>query len=223
MATTRSRRIAGSILTVASAIALAGCQTESYPTAPSAAPGVMNLSQDRALAELQAVKEFQAVASLRHSKVDICHGTGNGHFDLINISAEAESVHRAHGDAGPGESVPNNAGFQFDSECHQVVAATPLACPCWTKYSQRQLVTLLNAAPVEPGTTPSCRVSPFVLATNQTTALVFASSSSVYGFACTLALPGQATVRLGLTPDPANQCVSEATAVVQQITWCPLK
>lgn len=225
MANTRSGKLAGSSLAVVLAIALAGCQTELHPIAPSPAPSpsVMNLSEDRALAELRAIKEFHAVASLRPSKVDMCHGTGNGSFHLINISADAESVHRAHGDARPGEPVPNNVSFQFNSECHQVAAATRLACPCWNTYSQQQLVTLLNAEPVVPGTTPSCRVSPFVLATNQATALVFASSSSVYGFACTLALPGQDTVLMqGLPVAQANQCVSEATALVPLITWCPL-
>src|SRR5687767_1305594 len=54
--------------------------------------------------------------------VNICHRTDRG-YHLINISRNAESAHRAHGDAAPGEGVPGDPSMRFDDACQQVVAS----------------------------------------------------------------------------------------------------
>jgi len=36
-------------------------------------------------------------------KVDVCHLTGNGSYNLINVSANAVPAHLAHGDGYPGQ------------------------------------------------------------------------------------------------------------------------
>jgi hypothetical protein len=50
-------------------------------------------------------------------KVQLCHRTGNGRYNLIEVGLSAEPAHRAHGDAKPGEAVPGNAGKVFGSSC----------------------------------------------------------------------------------------------------------
>jgi hypothetical protein len=54
-------------------------------------------------------------------KADVCHQTGNG-FQKINVSLNAVSSHRAHGDALPGEAVPGVPGYEFDASCAAVLA-----------------------------------------------------------------------------------------------------
>src|SRR5688572_29473367 len=55
--------------------------------------------------------------------LDICHATGDGRYRLINISVNAETAHRAHGDAAPGEGVPGDPSMRFDDACQQVAAS----------------------------------------------------------------------------------------------------
>jgi hypothetical protein len=50
-------------------------------------------------------------------KIDICHRTGSGRYNLINISVNAEPAHRAHGDAKIGEAVPGSPGKVFGPGC----------------------------------------------------------------------------------------------------------
>ena len=50
-------------------------------------------------------------------KVTLCHRTGNGSYHSINVSISAEPAHRAHGDAKPGEAVPDLPGRVFTSSC----------------------------------------------------------------------------------------------------------
>ena len=42
-------------------------------------------------------------------KVSLCHHTGNGEYQLIDVDVNAEPAHRAHGDAKVGEPVPGTA------------------------------------------------------------------------------------------------------------------
>jgi hypothetical protein len=50
-------------------------------------------------------------------KVQLCHRTGSGRYNLIEVGLSAEPAHRAHGDAKPGEAVPGSAGKAFSSSC----------------------------------------------------------------------------------------------------------
>lgn len=50
-------------------------------------------------------------------KVQLCHRTGNGRYQPIEVSSEAEPAHRAHGDGKVGEAVPGNAGKVFLAGC----------------------------------------------------------------------------------------------------------
>ena len=50
-------------------------------------------------------------------KVSLCHKKGKGRYQLITVGAPAEPAHRAHGDAKPGEPVPNETGKIFAADC----------------------------------------------------------------------------------------------------------
>lgn len=56
----------------------------------------------------------------RSPKITLCHAEGTGNYHLIDISLDAESAHRAHGDAKVGEAVPGQPGKTFDSACRPV-------------------------------------------------------------------------------------------------------
>jgi hypothetical protein len=57
-------------------------------------------------------------------KVEVCHRTAEGSYNLITIGEPAFDSHVAHGDASPGEPVPANGTFRFDGTC-ALVPATP--------------------------------------------------------------------------------------------------
>ena len=50
-------------------------------------------------------------------KVTLCHRTGAGFYVQISVGVSAEPAHRAHGDAKPGEAVPNQPGRTFSANC----------------------------------------------------------------------------------------------------------
>lgn len=50
-------------------------------------------------------------------RVQLCHRTGNGRYNLIEVSASAEPAHRGHGDARPYEAVPENPTRTFSASC----------------------------------------------------------------------------------------------------------
>jgi hypothetical protein len=50
-------------------------------------------------------------------KVQLCHRTGNGSYQLIEVSINAEPAHRAHGDGKIGEAVPGSPGKVFGAGC----------------------------------------------------------------------------------------------------------
>jgi hypothetical protein len=58
------------------------------------------------------------------SKVDVCHLEGNGSYIKINISENAFPSHVEHGDASPGEYVPDMPGWAFDETCTPYELAT---------------------------------------------------------------------------------------------------
>jgi hypothetical protein len=50
-------------------------------------------------------------------KVSLCHRTESGSYHLIDVSVNAESTHRAHGDGKIGEAVPGTQRQVFDESC----------------------------------------------------------------------------------------------------------
>jgi hypothetical protein len=50
-------------------------------------------------------------------KVTLCHRTGSGRYNVIEVSVNAEPAHRAHGDAKIGEAVPGRPGSVFGPGC----------------------------------------------------------------------------------------------------------
>ena len=55
-------------------------------------------------------------------KVSLCHSTGNGSYQLIDVSVSAEPAHRAHGDGAVGDPVPADLTKVFDRDCRPVGA-----------------------------------------------------------------------------------------------------
>lgn len=51
------------------------------------------------------------------AKVKLCHKTGSGRYQSIEVSVSAEPAHRAHGDGQIGEPVPGQAGKVFGAGC----------------------------------------------------------------------------------------------------------
>lgn len=51
------------------------------------------------------------------AKVQLCHRTGNGRYQLTEVSISAEAAHRAHGDGKIGEAVPDMPGKIFGPGC----------------------------------------------------------------------------------------------------------
>ncbi len=156
-------------------------------------------------------------AAMDETKVGVCHVVGDGGAHMINISVNAEPAHRAHGDARPGEPVPTDTSLLFDAECKQVPRPVPvalLACPCWNKYTQATLVGLVTAVSGKPWCLKS---ESFVsLSADQAVStLVYATSAGM----CVLKLNG-ANVVNSLTPQDANQCLAEATALLPSVSWC---
>ena len=59
----------------------------------------------------------QAAEEAPAAKVQLCHRTGNGRYQPIEVSVSAEPAHRAHGDGKVGEAVPGNASKVFLPGC----------------------------------------------------------------------------------------------------------
>lgn len=61
-------------------------------------------------------------------KTVVCHGTGDGSFHPISVSAKAVQAHLNHGDALPGEAVPGTEDgvFGFGDSCTPIFPVTVL-------------------------------------------------------------------------------------------------
>ena len=59
-------------------------------------------------------------------RVSLCHSTGNGSYQMIEVSASAEPAHRAHGDGKVGDQVPADPTKAFDANCRPVAASVNL-------------------------------------------------------------------------------------------------
>jgi hypothetical protein len=70
---------------------------------------------------------FGGTAPEEEPKVQLCHRTGNGSYHSIEVGVSAEPAHRAHGDAKPGEPVPNSPGNVFTASC--AVTQGPVPTP----------------------------------------------------------------------------------------------
>ena len=53
----------------------------------------------------------------RSLKVELCHRTGSGRYQLIDVSVNAEPAHRGHGDGAIGDPVPGDPDLRFDETC----------------------------------------------------------------------------------------------------------
>ena len=53
-------------------------------------------------------------------KISLCHKTGNGAYQLIDVSVSAEPAHRDHGDGAVGDRVPGDDTKVFGSSCQLV-------------------------------------------------------------------------------------------------------
>jgi hypothetical protein len=53
----------------------------------------------------------------RQARVDVCHLTGNGSYNLITVSESALDAHVRHGDGQPGDAIPDGSGWVFGEDC----------------------------------------------------------------------------------------------------------
>jgi hypothetical protein len=69
--------------------------------------------------------QFSASGGGGQVKVEVCHRREDGSFDLIVIGEPGFDAHVAHGDAVPGDPVPDMSGYVFDDACVPVAAVCP--------------------------------------------------------------------------------------------------
>ena len=116
------------------AVACSGNFNESTPAGPTAvggvAPGVGGVAIGGGTVSLAG----------RTPNVDVCHVTGNGSFQLLNVNGNALSAHLNHGDGVPDSPVlGSDPPKQFDDAC-VLVDVPPTGPP-----SCEQCVIELNA------------------------------------------------------------------------------
>ena len=96
--------------------------------------GVAETDADARRRGNQRKQGVRANKASKAGKVDICHRTGNGSYHLINVSGNAEKAHLRHGDALPGDPVPDEEGKVFGDDCRiedapptpEVICSPPL-------------------------------------------------------------------------------------------------
>ena len=99
------------------AVACGGNYSESTPAGPSAVGGTALSVGGTALGGGTVSLAAKA------PKVDVCHTTGDGSFQLLNVNGNALSAHLAHGDGIPGDG-------EFDENCDPVPVN---ACPYFSR------------------------------------------------------------------------------------------
>jgi hypothetical protein len=92
--------------------------------AGTAALGLSEVVATRGQSKQKARKQRARAARGKAGKVDVCHRTGNGSYRPINVSRNALDAHLRHGDAQPGDAVPDQEGMVFGDDC-SVEAAPP--------------------------------------------------------------------------------------------------
>jgi len=132
-------------------------------------------------------------------KVALCH-RADSQFHAIEVSANAEPAHRAHGDAKPGEPVPSDPSRVFDDGCR---AISPVAIEKFTNGQD---------ADQAPGPTIpiGSAVSWTYVITNRST-LTFTSLSVTDDRAVAVACP-----RILPPPGASVTCTGQGTAVAGQ-------
>ncbi|MGE0407412.1 MAG: fibronectin type III domain-containing protein [Candidatus Korobacteraceae bacterium] len=86
-----------------------------------------------------------AETSPASSKVEICHKTGNGEYNLIGVNENSVEAHRQHGDGLQGEEVPGYPTKAFADDCGlqdtvllpptiQSLGCGPLSVPAGTPF-----------------------------------------------------------------------------------------
>jgi hypothetical protein len=88
-------------------------------TATSSAGRVTDTDASHYFGQVPVVPTVPTVpgADTPGSKVQLCHRTGNGRYQLMEVSTSAESAHRGHGDGKIGEAVPGMPGKLFGAGC----------------------------------------------------------------------------------------------------------
>lgn len=103
------------LLAITSVFALVGaCSSESTQLSP-AGPTPIGVNA--------------VTGSAQVGDVDVCHVTGTGTFNLINVSANALTAHLTHGDGQPLGAVPGG-GFVFSATCAQLPALPQAGASC---------------------------------------------------------------------------------------------
>ena len=76
-----------------------------------------------AIAPVTSQDALVSIARTAMTRVEVCHDTGgrNG-FTLISIAASAVEAHLNHGDALPGQGVPEQPGMAFDAHCRPIAS-----------------------------------------------------------------------------------------------------
>ena len=86
-------------------------------TATSSAGRVTDTDASHYFGQVPAVPAVPGADTDNGSKVQLCHRTGNGRYQLIEVSISAEPAHRAHGDGKIAEAVPGMPGKVFGAGC----------------------------------------------------------------------------------------------------------
>lgn len=84
----------------------------------------LGCQEEATLTDLEVTPVFSV------ERVDVCHNLGNGGYELIAIAPAALDAHLQHGDAQPGQPVPEMEGWVFDDLCEPQEASQSL-CPCF--------------------------------------------------------------------------------------------
>ena len=87
--------------------------TSTVPVANVAPEEVIELQVAIAGGTATVVNELRGGAD----KILICHRVSDTKYDLTSINTNTEAIHRAHGDARPGEPVPADPTKVFDRSC----------------------------------------------------------------------------------------------------------
>ena len=116
-------RVWTSVLT-AGVLTLAACESNN-PVGP--APLDSSLTTTNATAAGQTTPAVRPTSA----SVVLCHVTGNGRYQPLRISENAEAAHRAHGDARIGEPVPGESGMIFDENCDSVRRSFVITSGTW--------------------------------------------------------------------------------------------
>jgi hypothetical protein len=74
---------------------------------------------DLEVAIVSGVAQVRRERRGNQGKVVICHRDDRG-YHTIEVSVNAESAHRGHGDATPGEQVPDDPSQVFDAVCRRI-------------------------------------------------------------------------------------------------------